>query len=73
METKPKLRLPVWSLVLDAVGALFIGFGIFGLASGDELALPAFLDAQALSVVMIFAGVLLTLPMIILIIKQATR
>ncbi len=73
MAGQQKIRLPVWAIVLDVIGALLLALGIFGLVGGQTLPLPAFLDVRALSIVIIFAGVLLMLPMIVIIIRQAAR
>lgn len=73
MASHQKIRLPAWTIVLDTIGALFLALGIFGLVGGQALPLPEFLDVRAFSIVLIFTGVLLMLPMIVIIIRQAAR
>lgn len=72
MEDRNNPRLPIWAIILDVIGALLLALGILALISVDTLALPEFLDASAFGVVLIFAGLLLTLPLIIILVRRAT-
>lgn len=72
MEDRNNPQLPIWAIMLDVIGALLLALGIIAQFGGDAIALPEFLDVRAFSIVLIFAGLLLMVPMIIIVIRRAT-
>lgn len=72
MEGRNNPQLPIWAIILDVIGALLLALGIIAQFGGDAVALPEFLDVRAFSIVLIFAGLLLMVPMIIIVIRRAT-
>lgn len=72
MDNSHKRGLPIWTVILDVIGTLVLALGVFGLVGGNERIFPEFIDNQAFSIVLIFAGVLLMVPLIIVLIRRAT-
>lgn len=72
MESNQKFRLPLWAIVLDILGTVMLVLGILALFGGDGALFPETPEIRALAFVLIFAGVLLMLPLIIIIIRRAT-
>lgn len=70
-EQKRKFHLPAWAVILDVFGTLFLALGIIAQVGGDALLLPGFPDIRPYAIVLIFAGVLLMLPLVMIIIGQA--
>jgi hypothetical protein len=64
--------LPVHLLVLDLIGALLVGLGLFEQFSGSSL-LPEALRDPGLPWVMIACGVLLMVPLVVHFIALARR
>jgi hypothetical protein len=71
MEDKQKTGLPLWAILLDVLGTLVLVLGIYAQIAGDDFLAPASIDSNALSIVLIIAGVLLMLPLVIAVIKRA--
>lgn len=72
MENSHSPRLPKWAIILDVIGTLLLVLGVLALVGGDHRIFPEFRDNQAFSVVLIFTGVLLMLPLIIVLVRRAT-
>lgn len=72
MDNSHRPGLPIWAIILDVIGTLIFALGVFGLIAGGERIFPEFIDNQAFSIVLIFAGVLLMVPLIIVVIRRAT-
>lgn len=64
-------KLPGWALALDIVGTLFLAAGLFGLFAVDSLPVPGADTLTALAIPLIVLGVLLTIPLIAFIIRNA--
>ena len=71
MDNNRKSGLPVCAIILDVIGTMVLALGIFTQFGGDDLIFPEFLDAKALGVVLIFAGVLMMFPLIIVLVRRA--
>lgn len=72
MDSGHKPGLPIWAVILDVIGTLILVLGVLGLIGSDRPIFPEFLDKQAFSIVLIFAGVLLMVPLIIVVVRRAT-
>ena len=66
MNEPKKLIWPAWALVLDFVGMLLIGGGIYALVAGDSLPYSDTIDLRALAIPMIIIGALLTAPLVLM-------
>ncbi len=71
MENSTRPRLPIWAIFLDVIGTLLLVLGVVALVGGGDGIFPEFLDNQAFSIVLIFAGVLLMLPLIVVLVRRA--
>ncbi len=71
MEDRQKTGLPLWAIILDVLGTLVLVLGIYAQIAGDDFLASASIDSNALSIVLILAGVLLMLPLVIAVIKRA--
>lgn len=67
-----KIQLPAWTIILDVLGTVFVVFGILAQFGGAEQLFPGALDLRQYAIVLILAGILLMLPLVIIIIRQAT-
>lgn len=59
------LKFPPWLLILDVVGTLLLGLGLFGQFGGDNLFSP-------FAIPLIIIGALLMLPLLIFLVTRAT-
>ncbi len=72
MSDRPAAKLPLWALILDAVGTLIFAAGLVGtFASAPFLSSLPF-DLGEIAVILIIAGILLLmLPLIVVLIQRA--
>jgi hypothetical protein len=70
---KHKFRTPPRYIFLDALGSVMVGLGIFGLIMTGEPPELAFLHLKRDAWELILAGVLLMLPMVVYIIRNAGK
>jgi len=68
--TQPKLRWPAWVLVLDVIGTLLVGLGIYSQVTSGPLPFAGFLDLRALAVPIILLGALMVAPLVFMTISQ---
>jgi hypothetical protein len=59
------LKFPPWLLILDVIGTLILGLGLFGQFGGNNLFTP-------FAIAMIIIGALLMLPLLIFLVTRAT-
>jgi hypothetical protein len=59
------LRFPPWLLILDVVGTVILGLGLFGQFGGDSLFSP-------FAIPLIIVGALLMLPLLVFLVTRAT-
>lgn len=71
MSEDRKIRLPVWLLILDAIGTLFIVLGIYAQFGGTAPFFPDSPEIRQYSVALILAGILLILPLVLMLIKRS--
>lgn len=64
-----KSRFPLWVIMLDVIGTLFVAGGIFGLVADADSIFDGVLDLQLLAVPLIVLGVLLMAPLVIYVVK----
>lgn len=60
------LKFPPWLLILDVVGTLLLGLGLFGQFGGDSLFTP-------FAIPLIIIGALLMLPLMIFLVTRVTN
>lgn len=60
------IKFPPWLLILDVVGTILLGLGLFGHFGGDNLFAP-------FAIGLIVIGALLMLPLIIFLVTRATN
>ena len=58
-------KFPPWLLILDIVGTVILGLGLFGQYGGDNLFSP-------FAVPLIIVGALLMLPLLVFLVTRAT-
>lgn len=63
------LKLPPYLLLLDLIGILLIGLGLYELVSESSL-IPEQYQFEQYPLMMIVVGVLLTLPMVVFVIRK---
>jgi hypothetical protein len=68
--TQPKLRWPAWVLILDIIGTLLVGLGIYSQVANGPLPFAEFLDLRALAVPIIILGALMVTPLVFMTISQ---
>ena len=66
MTQQNKLPWPAWVLILDLVGTLLVGVGIYALVAGDPLPFADTIDLRSLAIPMIIFGALLFAPLILM-------
>ena len=71
MQNNRRIRFPAWALILDLFGTLLLAVGIYAQVAGDDLVFPEFLRIQEFSILLILLGVLLMLPLVVILIRQA--
>ena len=71
MNESRKIHLPAWAIILDVFGTILLVLGILAQFGGDDMLFSEIQELEALSIVLIFAGVLLISPLIIIIVRQA--
>ena len=59
------LKFPPWMLILDIVGTVILGLGLFGQFGGDNLFTP-------FAIALIIIGALLMLPLLVFLVTRAT-
>ncbi len=64
-----KSRFPLWVILLDVVGTLFVAGGIYGLVADADSMFGGALDLQLLAVPLIVLGALLMAPLVIFAVK----
>ena len=64
-----KSRFPLWVILLDVVGTLFVAGGIYGLVADADSMFGGALDLQLLAVPLILLGALLMAPLVIFAVK----
>lgn len=67
---RKKLHWPTWVLLLDVVGSVLVGLGIYAQVADGELLFSGFLDLRAIAVPMIIIGALLVAPLVFSTISQ---
>ncbi len=70
MNEPRKIVWPAWVLILDLVGTVLVGFGIYAQVVDGELLFAEFLDLRALAVPMIIIGALMTAPLVLMTVSQ---
>ena len=60
------LKFPPWLLILDVVGTIILGLGLFGQFGGDNLFSP-------FAIPLIIIGALLMLPLIVFLVSRVTN
>ena len=70
MNEPKKIIWPAWVLILDFVGMLLVGVGIYAQVVDGELIFAEFMDLRALAVPMIIIGALMTAPLVLMTIAQ---
>lgn len=60
------LKFPTWLLILDALGTIVFGLGLYGQFRDDNLFAP-------FAIPMIIAGALLMVPLLIFLVMRATN
>jgi hypothetical protein len=73
MQRPNKLGIPLHYIFLDATGAVMVGLGIYGLIIEEVPPELAFLHLKRDAWGLIFAGVLLMLPLVIFIIRNVSK
>jgi hypothetical protein len=68
---KNKFRIPPQYLVLDTIGSVLVGLGIYGLILTEEPPTLVFLHLQRDAWEFIVSGLILILPMAVYAIRQA--
>ena len=66
MNEPKKLIWPAWVLILDFVGMVLVGVGIFALVATDPLPFADTIDLRALAIPMIIIGVLFFAPLVLM-------
>ena len=66
MNEQKKLPWPAWVLILDLVGTLLVGVGIYALVAGDPLPFADTIDLRSLAIPIIIFGALLFAPLILM-------
>lgn len=66
MNEPRKLVWPVWVLILDFVGMLLVGVGIYALVANDPLPFADTLDLRSLAIPMIILGALFFAPLMLM-------
>ena len=66
MNEPKKLIWPVWVLILDFVGMLLVGIGIYALVATEPLPFADAIDIRALAIPMIIIGALFFAPLILM-------
>lgn len=66
MTGKKDLPWPFWALALDIVGTLLLALGLYGHFGANEA-------IKAVGIPLIVVGVLLTLPFLVILFRQAGR
>lgn len=64
-----KSRFPLWVILLDVIGTLFVAGGIFGLVADADSMFEGALDLELLAVPLIVLGALLMAPLVIYAVK----
>ena len=62
--TQP-LKFPPWLLILDVIGTVILGLGLFGQFGGENFFSP-------FAIPMIIVGALLMLPLMVFLVTRAT-
>ncbi len=70
MNEPRKIVWPAWVLILDLVGTVLVGFGIYAQVVDGELLFAEFLDLRAVAVPMIIIGALMTAPLVLMTVSQ---
>ena len=71
MTAKRKMKLPVWALILDVLGALMLAAGIILLNGGAGLLDVGSTEVRGPAIVLIVIGALLMMPLIAVIVLKA--
>ncbi len=66
MNEPKKLVWPVWVLILDFVGMLLLGIGIYALVADDPLPFADAISLRALAIPMIILGALFFAPLMLM-------
>ena len=70
MTEQKKIHWPAWVLILDIVGTVLVGLGIYAQVAQGELLFSEFVDLDALAVPMIIIGALMVAPLVFSTISQ---
>jgi len=71
MMTKRNMKLPVWAVILDVLGALMLAAGIILLNGGAGLIDVGSTEVRGPAFTLIVIGVLLMMPLIVVVIQRA--
>ena len=66
MNEPKKLTWPAWVLILDFVGMLLVGVGIYALVAADPLPFAGTIDLRELAIPMIIIGALFFAPLMLM-------
>ncbi len=56
-------RFPIWTLILDLIGTLVVGLGVYALVSSEEW--------RQYAIALIIFGVLMMLPLLVVLVQRA--
>ena len=70
MTDKPALKWPAWVLILDLIGTVMVGLGIYAQVASGPLIFSDSVDLRALAVPMILVGALLVTPLVVMTVRQ---
>lgn len=64
------IKWPAWVLILDLVGTVLVGLGIYAQVASGTLILADFVDLRAVAVPMIIIGAVLVMPLVFMTVSQ---
>ena len=70
MSDVSKIRWPAWVLILDLVGTILVGLGIYAQVASGPLILSEFIDLRAWAVPIIIFGAILVAPLVFSTVSQ---
>ena len=71
MDNKPSLEWwPAWVIVLDVIGTVLVGLGIYAQVASGTLILADVVDPRAIAVPMILIGALLVTPLLFITVSK---
>ena len=64
------IKWPAWVLILDLIGTVLVGLGIYAQVASGPLILSDVIDLRALAVPIIIIGAVLVMPLVFMTISQ---